>query len=178
MKRHGGKVTAAVSGRTSYVLVGMDCGPSKIKKAKEHGTALLDEDGLFAMVTQLARDAPVEAPKQEQEVVPRVETDATSAGASASAARPSTSTGAPSTSGGPEIKPAAAAADSTPLWVNKYKPSQPAQLIGNGKNIADLRRFLTTWHDVHVSQTHPSAQGKGKDKPMKVSISHLPHSAN
>ena len=48
MKRHGGKVTAAVSGRTSYVLVGMDCGPSKIKKAKEHGTALLDEDGLFA----------------------------------------------------------------------------------------------------------------------------------
>ena len=178
MKRHGGKVTAAVSGRTSYVLVGMDCGPSKIKKAKEHGTALLDEDGLFAMVTQLARDAPVEAPKQEQEVVPRVETDATSAGASASAARHSTSTGEPSTSGGPEIKPAAAAADSTPLWVNKYKPSQPAQLIGNGKNIADLRRFLTTWHAVHVSQTHPSAQGKGKDKPMKVSISHLPHSAD
>ena len=54
VKRHGGKVTGSVSGRTSYVLVGMDCGPSKIKKAREHGTALIDEDGLFAMVQMLA----------------------------------------------------------------------------------------------------------------------------
>ena len=46
-----------MSGRTSYVLVGMDCGPSKIK-AREHGTALIDEDGLFAMVQMLADHAP------------------------------------------------------------------------------------------------------------------------
>jgi replication factor C subunit 1 len=58
VKRHGGKVTGSVSGRTSYVLVGMDCGPSKIKKAKEHGTTLIDEDGLFAMVQMLADAAP------------------------------------------------------------------------------------------------------------------------
>jgi replication factor C subunit 1 len=61
VKRHGGKVTGSVSGRTSYVLVGMDCGPSKIKKAKEHGTTLIDEDGLFAMVQMLADAAPREA---------------------------------------------------------------------------------------------------------------------
>ena len=61
VKRHGGKVTGSVSGRTSYVLVGMDCGPSKIKKAKEHGTALIDEDGLFAMV-QMRADAAPEKP--------------------------------------------------------------------------------------------------------------------
>ena len=52
--------------------------------------------------------------------------------------------------------------------MNKYKPSQPAQLIGNGKNIADLRKFLSQWNDIHVAGTHPLADAKGKDKPMKA----------
>ena len=50
VKRHGGKVTSTVSGKTTYLLVGMDCGKSKYNKAKQHGTTLIDEDGLFAMV--------------------------------------------------------------------------------------------------------------------------------
>ena len=62
----------------------------------------------------------------------------------------------------------AKAEDPTPLWVNKYKPSAPAQLIGNGKQIADLRRFLSTWEDIHVTGAHPLADAKGKDKPMKA----------
>ena len=42
------------------------------------------------------------------------------------------------------------------------------QLIGNGKNIADLRKFLTHWNEIHVAGTHPLADAKGKDKPMKA----------
>ena len=61
--------------------------------------------------------------------------------------------------------------DETPLWVNKYKPNQPAQLIGNGAKIAELRKFLTTWEDVHLK----GPEVKGKDKPMKsVLISGAP----
>ena len=162
VKRHGGKVTGSVSGRTSYVLVGMDCGPSKIKKAREHGTALIDEDGLFAMVQMLADAAPASAEKATAEEAPEPKS-------APPPPPPKTSAPPPSAAGGSGAAPAAAApADTQPLWVNKYKPSQPAQLIGNGKNIADLRKFLSQWNDIHVAGTHPLADAKGKDKPMKA----------
>ena len=159
---HGGKVTGSVSGRTSYVLVGMDCGPSKIKKAREHGTALIDEDGLFAMVQMLADAAPASAEKATAEEAPEPKS-------APPPPPPKTSAPPPSAAGGSGAAPAAATpADTQPLWVNKYKPSQPAQLIGNGKNIADLRKFLSQWNDIHVAGTHPLADAKGKDKPMKA----------
>jgi DNA ligase (NAD+) len=45
IQNHGGKVTDAVSKKTSYVVYGEAPG-SKIDKARELGVALLDEDGL------------------------------------------------------------------------------------------------------------------------------------
>ena len=75
IRRHGGKVTGSVSGRTTYLLVGTDCGQSKYRRAKEHGTTLMDEDGLFAMVAECARKAGEaskveEVPKARKEVAP------------------------------------------------------------------------------------------------------------
>jgi replication factor C subunit 1 len=34
VERHGGKITGAVSGRTTYLLVGTDTGKTKYNKAK------------------------------------------------------------------------------------------------------------------------------------------------
>ena len=165
VKRHGGKVTGSVSGRTSYVLVGMDCGPSKIKKAREHGTALIDEDGLFAMVQMLADDAPASAEKATAEPLSAPEpSDERAAAAAAEDERGAAHRGR-------RFRRRARcgrAGGAQPLWVNKYKPSQPAQLIGQRKNIADLRKFLSQWNDIHVAGTHPLADAKGKDKPMKA----------
>lgn len=164
IRRHGGKVTGSVSGRTTYLLVGTDCGQSKYRRAKEHGTTLMDEDGLFAMVAECARKAGEaskveEVPKAREEVAP----------VCAPAAAPSKPSAPSAVGAGPSgsSRPAKAE-DPTPLWVNKYKPSAPAQLIGNGKQIADLRRFLSTWEDIHVTGAHPLADAKGKDKPMKA----------
>ena len=70
IKRHGGKVTSAVSGKTTYLLVGMDCGKSKYAKAKSVGTPLMDEDGLFAMVEALAEEAAKNPVKTEVEMKP------------------------------------------------------------------------------------------------------------
>ena len=45
----GGRVTAAVSGKTDYVVAGDKPG-SKRRKAEEQGVAVIDEDGLVALV--------------------------------------------------------------------------------------------------------------------------------
>ena len=37
--------------------------------------------------------------------------------------------------------------ESKELWADKYKPSRISELIGNGKRIADLRRWLLEWQN-------------------------------
>jgi len=37
--------------------------------------------------------------------------------------------------------------ESKQLWADKYKPSQISELIGNGKCVADLRRWLHEWQN-------------------------------
>jgi DNA ligase (NAD+) len=49
IKRAGGKVTGSVSKKTDYVVAG-DSPGSKLAKAEELGTEVLDEDGLRALV--------------------------------------------------------------------------------------------------------------------------------
>ncbi|MEZ5061306.1 MAG: BRCT domain-containing protein [Solirubrobacterales bacterium] len=49
IKQAGGKVTGSVSKKTDYVVAG-DSPGSKLAKAQELGTEILDEDGLRALV--------------------------------------------------------------------------------------------------------------------------------
>ena len=49
IKRAGGKVTGSVSKKTDYVVAG-DTPGSKLAKAEESGTEILDEEGLRALL--------------------------------------------------------------------------------------------------------------------------------
>jgi DNA ligase (NAD+) len=56
----GGKVSGSVSKKTGYVVAGTDAG-SKLTKAEELGIAILDEDGLQALIRTGPQDSPEKA---------------------------------------------------------------------------------------------------------------------
>lgn len=53
VKKYGGKVTTSVSRNTSYLVVGVEAGESKLKKAEQLGTKQIDEDGLLELIATL-----------------------------------------------------------------------------------------------------------------------------
>lgn len=53
IKKFGGRVTSSVSGATDYVVVGENPG-SKLDKAKELGTTILDEDDFIKMIEEMS----------------------------------------------------------------------------------------------------------------------------
>jgi len=69
VKRYGGRVTGAVSSRTSFLLVGTGCGLTKVERARsEPAVKMIDEDGLYALLR--AAKPPGHAPRPKQ--APRV----------------------------------------------------------------------------------------------------------
>lgn len=52
IKRHGGKVTTSISGKTSYVVLGREAGPAKMEKIKKLKIKTVDDEGLFKMIEE------------------------------------------------------------------------------------------------------------------------------
>lgn len=50
VKKYGGRVTGSVSGKTSYLVAGMEAGESKTSKAKAKNIPIIDEDALFEII--------------------------------------------------------------------------------------------------------------------------------
>ncbi|MBA3261791.1 MAG: NAD-dependent DNA ligase LigA [Thermoleophilaceae bacterium] len=61
----GGKVTGSVSKKTDYLVAGEDPG-TKLTKAQELGTEVLDEDGLLALLPSDAPPAAAAAPRRRR----------------------------------------------------------------------------------------------------------------
>lgn len=65
-KRYGAKVTKAISGKTSLVVIGDGAGPSKVKKIIENKIKAIDEDGFIQLLHSMPADGESSQRKQEK----------------------------------------------------------------------------------------------------------------
>ncbi|ROW12974.1 hypothetical protein VPNG_04679 [Cytospora leucostoma] len=150
VKRYGGKVTGAPSSKTTFVVLGDDAGPSKLRKIKEHGIKTIDETGLFALISkapanggsaknaekvrqkqqeeqQKIKDAAIELEKEEKARQAESEKARKAAAARGAAA------------------PAQLPAANSQLWTTKYAPTQLNHICGNKAQVEKIQNWLANW---------------------------------
>jgi replication factor C subunit 1 len=146
IKRHGGRVTSAVSGKTSFLVVGNEPGQTKVDKAKKMKTPQIDEDGLFDMISSAngangsseaasAPAAPAPAPKKEAKPVVKSEPSIKLEDKPAITPARNYSWMQPDSKSKPESKV-------SEMWVDKYKPKSISEVVGNNTNVQDIIRYL------------------------------------
>ncbi|KAL6776732.1 RFC1 [Auxenochlorella protothecoides x Auxenochlorella symbiontica] len=165
IRRHGGKVTGNVSGRTSFLVIGQYAGRSKHAAAQAKGTPVIDEGGLLSLV-----EATVHLVSRSPDTARGAVSGAAPAAAAAASAPGSAPAPAPRGLAPPAATPRAAVALPAPaadqsLWVEKWRPKTTAELVGNNGLVATLRQWLREWEAVHLHGREPSgaagARGKG-----------------
>ncbi|KAK0613751.1 replication factor RFC1 C terminal domain-containing protein [Immersiella caudata] len=151
VKRYGGKVTTAPSGKTDFVVLGDDAGPSKLKKIKDHGIKTIDEEGLFYLIKSLpagggsgkgaekAKQKREENEKMVREEAAKMEAEekARKAEAELAAKKAAAARGTPPP---PPVQPL------SQLWTTKYAPTALNQICGNKGNVERIQNWLRNWH--------------------------------
>lgn len=135
IKRCGGRVTSAVSSKTTYLIVGEEPGETKLSKARSLNTPTLDEEAFFELVRSFeSQPKPASEIKKENKI-----------------RFPPAASKAP-----PQVKKDAAFEASfdqttqskkgSELWVDKYKPASLKEICGNNTAIEQLSQFLMRWN--------------------------------
>lgn len=149
VKMHGGRVTSQVSGKTSYLIVGEHTGKSKYSKAKEMNLKMIDEDGLWSLVS-------ASIPFKEALEKSRKDT--------VTVAEPAHNKKVEE--GTPKLQV------NEMLWVDKWKPKSSSELIGNNALVENLKTWLSQWESVHLHGQQPSGlkKSRGKDLDHKKAV--------
>ncbi|KAF2862546.1 DNA replication factor C, large subunit [Piedraia hortae CBS 480.64] len=147
VKQYGGKVVGAPSKKTSYIVLGEDAGPKKLKVIKDNNLKVINEEGLFELIKRLpanggdsaaaakmaekkaAEDAKIKAEAAEMD---RQEKERRAAAAKAAS---------PASSATDKGKARASDVDSR-LWTERYAPQQLSQICGNKAQVEKLSRWL------------------------------------
>lgn len=163
VKRYGGKVTSAPSSKTSYVVLGEDAGPSKLRKIHDLKIKTINEEGLFAIIRAMPanggdgkaaeknnekkaaeerkiREDAEEMDREERRKIAEAEK------AEKAAQKLAAATGQSSTPAAPRK---AVVPTSSQLWTTKYAPTQMNQICGNKGQVEKIQSWLKGWANAH-----------------------------
>ncbi|KAI8984816.1 replication factor RFC1 C terminal domain-containing protein [Trametes punicea] len=135
-KRYGGRVVGQPSSKTSYVVVGADAGPSKLKAIEKNKLKTLDEDGFLNLIaTRVVDESALDEKtrkkmEKEQEAIRETakemeRREKQTAGAAPGASAKSTAL--------------------TQLWTDRYSPQTLKEICGNKGQVEKLQDWLNNW---------------------------------
>ncbi|KAG6545470.1 hypothetical protein Mapa_013072 [Marchantia paleacea] len=167
IKSHGGRITSAVSKKTSFLLADEDIGGAKSKKAKELGVKFLTEDELFEMIKaskpKTSARKPVDAsrtPQKPSASRPQADTKVPAVAASPAGrySKPDTKMKA-----FPPASKSGAAGQQAQSWPTKHQPKTTADIIGNQGIVKQLKDWLQHWEANFGHTGGKGAKGKKRD---------------
>lgn len=150
VKRYGGKVTGGPSSKTSYVVLGSDAGPSKLKTIRNHGLKTINEDGLFELIRRLPANGgdgkaagQYEAKqRKEEEKVKAMAAEMEAEDQKQQAAKAATKSSQSSSLALPNSQPSVV---DDRLWTTKYAPTSLNMICGNKSQVEKLQVWLRNW---------------------------------
>ena len=172
VKRYGGKVTTAPSGKTSYVVLGNEAGPKKLETIAKLQLKTINEDGLYELIKRLPpnggdglaaekyAEKKAGEEKKIQEAAAEMDRKEMAAAKAAAKARQNLTNAAASKSASHTSK-SGNSADSR-LWTDKYAPDTMQSVIGNKGQVEKLQSWLRNWHkNAHSDFKKAGADGSG-----------------
>jgi replication factor C subunit 1 len=136
------RVVSAPSGKTDYVVIGRDAGPTKLAKIEALKIKTLDEDGLFDMIARTIKD---ENQSSDQVAAPSSSSSVASLSAPVTK-KPSTAAPAPKVVKSKYAPVSGLTASlGLDLWTVKYAPTSTKEIIGNKAQADRLASWLNTW---------------------------------
>jgi replication factor C subunit 1 len=161
VKRYGGKVTSGPSSKTSFVVLGTDAGPSKLRKIQEMNIKTIDEDGLFALIRRLpanggdgkAAEKNNEKKKAEMEKIKKeaeeMEAEERRKAKEAEEAEKEVRKQAALKGSAPPPPARKAPPPTSQLWTSKYAPTAMNQICGNKGQVEKIQAWLKGWQKAH-----------------------------
>ncbi|KAH9887675.1 DNA replication factor C large subunit [Cubamyces lactineus] len=137
-KRYGGRVVGQPSSKTSYVVVGADAGPSKLKAIEKNKLRTLDEDGFLNLIATRVVDESALDDKTRKKIEKEKEAIRESA---KEMERREKQAAKQATTAGPSAKISA----ENQLWTARYAPQTLKEICGNKGQVEKLQDWLGSW---------------------------------
>lgn len=177
VKQYGGKVMSGPSKKTSYIVLGEDAGPKKLEMIKEHNLAVINEDGLFALIerrpanggdSKAGAEAEAKKEKENERIRKAAEEIDNQERAAAAAAKSKAQANGQTDSKGSKGKASAQGPD-TRLWTVRYAPQQLSQICGNQAAVGKLQRWLSAFpKNQRTKFKLPGADGSGAFRAVMI----------
>lgn len=161
VKRYGGKVTGQPSRNTTFVVLGNDAGPSKLRKIAELKIKSINEDGLFELIRKLPSNggdgkAAAKNNEKKAEEAAKIKKEAAEMEAEerrkakeAEIAEKEAQKRAALKGAAPPPPARKPPPSSSQLWTSKYAPTAMNQICGNKGQVEKIQNWLKGWKKAH-----------------------------